>query len=103
MLFMNESNIEEAKHRFRNHPVLGKATRILDSFKDKVNVNSDGWHYWKAPVLAAKRLMEFIQSHNNYGPRPMADEPPPPTEALLKKALTPIKTFYTKHNWDFPE
>jgi hypothetical protein len=103
MLFMNEGEIDQAKERFKNHPVLGRATRILEAFKDKVNASSDGWCYWKAPLQAAKKLIEFIQSHNNFGPRALADEPPAPSEALLKKALTPIKAFCTKHKWEFPD
>ena len=46
MYFLNEYEIEEAAHRYRNHPVLSKATAFLRSFLYEVNQHSDGWAHW---------------------------------------------------------
>lgn len=84
MLFMNEDEIDIAADRYRGHPVLGKATRFLAAFREEVNEHSDGWPYWRPPVVAAAQLMRLIQN------------PDSATEAALKKAMSPIRTFYTR-------
>lgn len=88
MRFMNEFDIESAHNRYRNHPVLGKATRFLLEFMNEVNAHSDGWPYWAVPVRAARQLMELIE-----------DNPERATEAAYRKALTPIKSFYTRRGY----
>lgn len=87
---MNEMDIAAAVHRHRGHPVLARATKLLEQFKDIVNENSDGWPYWSPAPRAAKKLMELIQ------------KPDTATEVAFKKALTPIKTFCTRHKLQPP-
>jgi hypothetical protein len=87
MLFMNEWEIKETMVRYRNHAVLSKATRFLDAFKDQVNLNSDGWPYWSQPVKSAAKLMQLIEN------------PDTATEANFRKALMPIRSFYTRKGY----
>lgn len=87
MLFMNRYEVEDAADRYRNHPVLGKATRFLREFMREVDEHSDGWAYWSLPLKAAKQMMQLIQS------------PATATDAGLKKALSPIKSFYTRRGF----
>lgn len=84
MHFMNHWDIDEAAERFRNHPVLSKATRFLAALRDEVDSHSDGWAYWGPPGRAANQLMTLIEN------------PDAATEAAFKKALRPIKAFYTR-------
>ena len=90
MHFMNRWEIDEQAARHCNHKVLGPATRFLQHFRDLIDSNSDGWAYWGPPVHGAKRLMLLIQN------------PETATEATFKKALTPIKTFCTRHKLPMP-
>ena len=86
VLFMNEWDIDDALERARPRTVRHKAARFLASFRGEVDSHSDGWCYWRLPVDAAKRLMELL-----------LDREHEPTEEQYKKALVPIKSFYTKH------
>jgi hypothetical protein len=97
MLYMNDFDIEQAQRNANNpnrhyplttnQAVLRKATDFLAAYKEQVDANSDGWAYWKAPVAAAAKLMTMIQN------------PETATEATYKAAMTPIKSFYTKHGF----
>jgi hypothetical protein len=80
---MNRWDIDQSVDRFRNHPVLGKATKFLADFRDEVDSHSDGWCHWPLPCRAAKNLQSLIQSGDA-------------TEAAFKKAIVPIKSFYTR-------
>lgn len=86
---MNTWEIDEAAHRFASHPVLGRATKLLADLRDIADQNSDGWCYWPKPCRAAKKLQELIQECSH--------DQEKATEAALKKAVTPIKTFYTRY------
>ena len=70
----------------RNNHLILRATKLLDDLKDAVNANSDGWPYWMPPKRAAKKLEALI---NDCREEDL-------TEEKLKKAITPIKSFYTK-------
>jgi hypothetical protein len=99
MRFMNDWDIDQAERLYPDHPVLAPAVKTLRSLSDWVNANSDGWAYWPVPVRAAAKLMEMITrdgTHKYYG-----GDRPDVTEAEYKKALTPIKSFRTKHEADF--
>ncbi len=89
-LFMNESEIDHAADKYRTHPILGKATQLLYKFKDLINDSSDGWPYWKPAIASARKLMELIQ------------KPESATDDALKKAIVPIKSFCTRHKFQFP-
>jgi 23S rRNA A2030 N6-methylase RlmJ len=95
MLAMDEHDIRAARLRYHKHHILGRATEFLEAFMQEVNDHSDGWAYWPAPVKAAKKLMEIIQ------------DPPYANENTLKKAITPIRSFYTRRGYmvgmGFPE
>jgi len=88
MLFMNEYEIDEAVSYWQNHPLLGPASKLLAALRDIVNQNSDGWAYWSPPVRAAKMLQELLQA---------ARRGEQVTETEFKKALPPIKRFYSRY------
>jgi hypothetical protein len=103
MKFMNGWEIETYFDRYGHlNTIRGKAARFLAAFRNEVDMHSDGWAYWSLPVKAAKRLMELVE-----------DEPlcghmgGPPTEADFKRALSPIKAFYTRRGYaagmEFPK
>lgn len=85
MLFMNTWEIDEAVIQNQGRPVLGKASLFLLQLRDEVNRVSDGWHSWPLPARAAKQLMELVQGKL------------PAEESSYRKALSPIKSFYTRH------
>jgi hypothetical protein len=97
MLYMNEWDIATAWLRAERsqNAVLIRATKFLAQFQEEVNAHSDGWPYWSAPVKAAAKLMTLVQNSEM------------PTETDLRKALTPIKSFYTRRGnaagMKFPE
>src|SRR5437764_8567397 len=83
VLFMNEWEINQARDRYRNHPVLRKATQFLSDYRDQVNAHSDGWPYWSVAVHAARQLIALIQ------------HPDTATDQAFRKSLAPIQSFYT--------
>ena len=93
MLFMNEWDIEQAVSLHRNHPILSKATKLLQDLMNLTNQVSDGWPYWSKPCRAARKLQELIQAND---PRTKKWDAPEVTEADLKRAVAPIKTLLTK-------
>ena len=99
MRFMNDYDIENAKRRYNEHPILGPATVTLENLQEWANRNSDGWCHWPKPARAAAKLMEMIERDgtNKYYDGPREDV----TEAEYRKALAPIKAFRTRHNADF--
>lgn len=96
VVWMNEYEIHEAAIRFNSDPVLGPAARYLAHFCAEVNAHSDGWPYWRRPAQAAAKLMGLIQGHLRAG---MGAYPrlPEPSAADVRKAITPIKAFLTRH------
>jgi hypothetical protein len=94
-MWMNHSDVDEAVHRFRTHPVLGPATRVLRDFVREVDAHSDGWPYWKAPSHAAKQLMTLIHGHLRAG-MGAYPELPQPTPEDIRRSLAPIKAFMTR-------
>ena len=100
MLFMNEMEIEDAVRRYRDHELLGPATRTLQNLCDAVNRNSDGWPYWSKPVRAAEKLQQLIQGEDRrtaYFDEVREDV----TADGLKKAYAPIKRFRTSSGIQF--
>lgn len=95
-MFMNTWDIDQAIAMHRNHPVLSKATKLLGELRDLANATSDGWAYWPKPCRAAKKLQELIQQ-GHPSKRNSYPCPPDATEADLRKAIIPIKAFFTKH------
>lgn len=95
MYFMNEYEVIMATETCASHPVLGKAARFLRAYMQQVDLNSDGWPYWNAPVKAAEKLMKLVNGYSE------------PSEYQLMLALIPIKSFYTRRGtaagMKFPE
>ena len=83
MLFANDYDIAQYVDRYRTHPVLGKAARMLAAVAHDAGGNSDGWCYWPAPCRATKQLQILLQRGDA-------------TEAEYRKALGPIRSFYTR-------
>jgi hypothetical protein len=99
MMFMNGYEIEDARARWRDHPVLGPATRTLANLRDYADETSDGWAYWPKPCRAAKKLQELIQGEAGF--TRYDDEREDATPAALKQAYAPIKAFRTKQGARF--
>lgn len=93
MRFMNEWDIDNAVRRFTqgDTPILRRAALTLQNLMEWTNRNSDGWCYWRKPTAAAEKLMALIEGVDRWDAVDVA-------EADLKKALTPIKSFCTRHN-----
>lgn len=94
MRFMNEYEVSDRQTFYRDHPVLGPATRTLTNLVDAANANSDGWCYWPKPARAAAKLMELIERDG--GARWNSGERDDATVAELRKAYAPIKAFRTR-------
>jgi hypothetical protein len=99
MKFMNTWEIDDARERWRNHPVLGPATRTLANLRDAADANSDGWCYWPKPARAARQLMELIEGDRTWQAR--TGERADATPERLRKACAPIKAFRTSSGLPF--
>jgi hypothetical protein len=82
--FMNEWDIEEAQVRYSRHRIKRWAARIIKDLMNLTNTVSDGWPYWSAPCKSAAQLIAVVEDMEN------------PTEADLRKALSPIKAMFTR-------
>jgi hypothetical protein len=100
MRFMNDAEIEEAAARWRDHPVLGPATRTLASLQAWTDTQGDGWAYWQAPRKAAARLINLIL-RDGTAQYVFDDERADATTDELLAAYTQIKRFRTAHQADF--
>lgn len=101
MHFMNTYEIDEARARFRGHPVLGPATQTLANLRDVADANSDGWCYWPKPARSADKLMTLIENRLSAWRR-CEDEPDTAMlTAELRKAYSPIKAFRTRSGLSF--
>ena len=89
MRFMNEYDIEQAKNRYCNNPILSQAARVLSEYRDIVNSYSDGWGTWTAGTKPAESLIDILE-------RGQA------TKSDVQKAITRIKSFCTRRNLPKP-
>lgn len=94
---MNEYEIEEALRLTAYHelPVLRRGAEVLSKLKDWTNSHSDGWPYWQKPRRASSNLQGLLTRATLW-----RGEPRDCTEAELKRAITPIKTFLTREGVD---
>lgn len=94
-MWMNEYEIENAANRYNaDTPNLEHAARTLVKLVNWTNSGvSDGWPYWKAPGRAANKLMNLIQAQPRWDAVDI-------TDAELRKALTPLKSFLTRQGVD---
>ncbi len=101
---MNSYDIEDARLRYAEHPLLGPATRTLVSLQRAADANSDGWAFWPKPSRAANRLMALIEGDEHPEGRRGArfdTERADVTEAKLRAAYSPLKAFRTRSGLDF--
>lgn len=94
-MWMNEYDIDDAVRRTSadtERPNLRTAVGILDRLKDWTNSHSDGWPYWRAPAKAAAKLMALT----HYRAAGYGRQTDDISDAELKAAITPIKSFLTK-------
>lgn len=99
MLFMNEFDIRaaEAWAESENWSVTLEAVAILERLRDWADQNSDGWAYWPLPCRSARRLMERIQEQERKARGASYPATYDMTYTELRAALTPIKSFLTRH------
>lgn len=95
---MNQYDVEDAMQWFdeEEQANLIHGARVLYRLMRWTNSCSDGWAYWRKPSAAAKKLMGLLEAgregnRRNYGD--LTDC----TEAELKAAFTPIKSFLTRN------
>jgi hypothetical protein len=100
MRYMNEYDIENALALYREHPILGPATRTLRNLASWTNLNSDGWCYWPQPCRAAAKLQEMIVRDGTSRYR-FDKEREDVTAEEYAKALRPIKAFRTRRGGTF--
>ena len=97
-MWMNEWDVQDMRLRLHdtdNCPNLRDGADTLFRLMAWTNQNSDGWPYWQKPARAAARLMDLLQAADRFDPQDC-------TEAELKKAYTPIKSFLTRQGVDHP-
>jgi hypothetical protein len=81
---------------------LESAVLILRGVMDDADNNSDGWAYWAKPCNACKQLIELIERSFQAGSYAAASPPYPIHAADLRKALAPIRGFYTRQHKIMP-
>ena len=106
MSWMNEHEVAEMQRMIdpADTPNLAEGAYVLGNLVEWTNSNSDGWPYWQKPSNAAKPLMALLGAHTyaaRFGyyqgtSRTLEDV----SEADLRKALAPIKTFLTRQGID---
>lgn len=95
---MNEYEIDDLVAMFgkdkQEIPNLLAAALALSRLRGWTNAHSDGWQYWSKPSTAATQLIAVIKE----GERQYRQtwEWQDITEAQLKRALTPVKSFLTR-------
>ena len=97
---MNEYDIDRALEVVRQHaPEFFIYVKYLSDWRDIINQNSDGWAYWSAGTRPASNLEDLISKlmHSISGRN--VEEP---SVKEFYKALTPIKSFATRHKLPAP-
>lgn len=99
MRFMNEHEVDSALDWFDEEDQANSihAARVLYRLKEYVNGHSDGWPYWQKPQKAAQKLVTLIEDRHT-ADRGNWGELEDVTEAQLKAAFTPIKSFLTRQD-----
>lgn len=101
-MWLNEWDVEAAVNYAYDDdfkPNAFVAAITLRNLMNWVNENSDGWPYWQAPNKASRKLQDALYKRffGAYDGRIDEDL----TDAELKAALTPIKSFRTKYSATF--
>lgn len=100
---MNEYDIDFATMRFErcDTPNRLKACIVIERLAYWANSNSDGWAYWPKPARAAASLMALIESTTSAADD--EQERTDATDAELRKALSPVKSFLTRQGVDYAQ
>lgn len=97
MKYMNDWDLARAAQRFDRNVVPNRVhlVAVVDRLRQWTNANSDGWAYWPKPARAAAKAFALIEStpYPEYSRRELEDA----TDAEMKAALAPIKSFMTRH------
>jgi len=101
-MWMNEYDIERMLNLFdpAEVPNLAKAAKTLDHFATWTNANSDGWAHWPKPAKAATKIMDLLQNASVQAYNGTLRDA---SDADLKRALTPIKSFLTRQGAEHAE
>ena len=96
MKFMNDYDLDQARSRFTRatKPNRLALVMVVDNLREWANNNSDGWAYWPAPVKAAQKAIELIESRT-YAENEQ-QEAEDITDAEMHAAVRPIKAFLTR-------
>lgn len=96
MLYMNDWDLDNARHRYGRGKTPNRLALVMvvDNLREWANENSDGWAYWPLPCRAAKNAMELIQStaYPEYERRQHEDI----TDEEMHAAVRPIKSFLSR-------
>lgn len=98
MKYMNDFDLRMAQRRFvgRGTPYRSALVFTVEELKDWVDLNSDGWAYWRKPLRAAQRAISLIESTTYEEDNRRAREDISLEE--FKAAIRPIKSFLTRQN-----
>ncbi len=96
MLYMNDYDLAYAVRRFGAAGTQNRleVALLVERLRKWTNANSAGWAYWPAPVRAARTAMGLI--HSTTSALNDAQEREDATEAVVKRALSPVKAFCTR-------
>lgn len=96
MHFMNDYDIEIAQHRFDTPetPNRSKVADVVAKLAEWADNNSDGWHSWPKPCRAASKALDLIDPHTY--DEIVEFEQNDASDAEVKKAFAPIKSFLTR-------
>lgn len=96
MNFMNDYDIDHALRRFDDVDTPNRFTVavVVNNLAYWANQNSDGWAYWAKPQRAAQKAIALIVSTTNQAND--EQERTDATDAEVKAALIPIKSFLTR-------
>lgn len=103
MIFANDYDIQRWRDATRGRgDNLESAVLILQGVAADANRLSDGWCYWPKPCRAAAKLIDLITKSvvrgGAYGFAPIT----PIHAADLRKALSPLRAFYTRQHASTP-
>lgn len=96
MNYMNDYDLASAIQRFDAAEATNRlyVARTVSRLAEWADRNSDGWHSWPKPCRAAAKAIALIESRT--WAENEAQEETDATDAEVKAALAPIKSFLTR-------
>lgn len=98
MKYMNDYDLASARSRYGRGETPNRLALVLvvDNLREQTNLVSDGWAYWAPPCRSAAKAIALIEStaYPEYERRQHEDI----TDAEMKAAIRPIKSFLTRHS-----